>query len=308
MKHLAFLATLCVASIGFAQEITPITSFETASYLGEGSWLDDGGQSGIYASYTTFQSSGWTAIHYRDQKLYFTENVLSIDGNGFFTAIITDKTNQAHPTTYAGRGNCGSTLCLLVVEIANGMLYKTMTFDVNANTLHIFGGIYFNDGTPNVSWQESLALTPGHAAFANALKPTTSFTPNNYAGNGAWLVDDGTAGIYKSFVNVQNSGWTIAKFSNDNFNIYDHKLFIDQYGFYTVELIDASDLLNPTSYFGVGSCGQSECQMAVQISNGMVVKYIKFDQAASTMFFFGATYFNDGTPSVQWEGSSLLVP
>jgi|SRR5579871_1196342 len=148
--------------------INPITWFQDGSFLGEGYWLNDTGAQGSYATYVTFYGNGWNTVQYRDGSLYLYENVLTIDQWGFFTANVTVSTDPSNPVTYTGYGSCGTSTCQMTVALANGSLQKAWHFDCPNNAIHSVGAIYFNDGTPNIQWEDTILLIP----YINDLEQT----------------------------------------------------------------------------------------------------------------------------------------
>lgn len=319
MKRLVFaLASLfAIASVSKLQSVTPITAFQPGTYLGYGSWLADDGSNGDYSSLTTVTTNGWQTTQNRDGQLYFYESVLNIDANGFFTAQVTDNSDPNNPQNYTGYGNCGSTQCQLTVTLNNGTLQKSILINTSNNTVQIFAAIYYDDGTPDVQWEGLSALLPANAtaeemsALKDALKsvvPIEGFEPGNYAGAGSWLADDGTSGDFLSFLNMDYYGWTVAKFSLGNLYIHETWLLIDDNGFFTAYITDASDPANPVYYSGNGNCGSSQCLITVPLNNGILQKTIVFSADASSIYCYGAIYYNDGTPNKQFEGSSVILP
>jgi len=140
--------------------INPITYFPWANYLGQGDWLNDAGATGTFASYVTFYGNGWNTAQYRDGVIYLYESVLNIDQYGFFTAQVTDSSNPSNPINYTGYGNCGTTVCQMTVALSNGTLQKAWHFGASNNSIQSVGAIYFNDGTPNMQWEENIAVVP----------------------------------------------------------------------------------------------------------------------------------------------------
>ena len=141
-----------------------------------------------------------------------------------------------------------------------------------------------------------------------AISPIQSFTPGEYTGSGSWLADDGSAGDSSSFLELRSNGWTGVLLRNGALHIGDSVLNIDANGFFDVQVRDLSDLSNIAVYNGNGNCGTSQCQMTVNLSNGVLFKHMYLDAASNSIYCFGAIYYNDGTPNVQWESTSNLIP
>ena len=159
MKRIV-LSLALFAFAGFSQSISPITAFNSQDFLVNGAWLADDGSQGNYVSTVYFENDGWTTAQFRVGSLYIYENVLNFDANGFFSAQVTDASDPANPAYYGGFGNCGSSQCQMSVLLNNGVLQKSMVFDYVNNEFYGFGAIYFNDGTPNVQWEESAVALP----------------------------------------------------------------------------------------------------------------------------------------------------
>ena len=81
--------------------------------------------------------------------------------------------------------------------------------------------------------------------------------------------------------------------------IYEYLLDIDANGFFSAQVTDLSDLSSPVVYSGNGNCGSSQCQMSIALSNGVLQKSVIFN-ADGSLSCFGAIYYNDGTPNIQW--------
>jgi len=315
MKRIVFTSALLFAMTSAAQSITPITTFQPATYLGNGSWIADDGSTGSYSSYTTVDSNGWTTIQNRNGQLYFYETVVSIDANGFFTAAVTDNSDPNNPVNYVGEGNCGSLQCQLIVQLSNGTLQKSMVVDPSTSNVYVFASIYYVDGTPNVQWEGLGLPLPANATdkevramgeAAALINPITEFEPGNYLGTGAWLADDGSSGNFQTFVDMESDGWTSVKIVLGNLYIHETSVFFDENGFFSAFITDASDPSNPAYYFGNGNCGSSTCQLTVPLANGFLQTSTVFGE--DSIYSFGAVFYNDGTANIQFEGNSTLLP
>lgn len=145
------------------------------------------------------------------------------------------------------------------------------------------------------------------SAASMAITPITGFTERNYLGDGDWLSQDGNTGTFKTFIDFESDGWTVAKFSLGNLYVYETTAQIDSNGFLTATVNDVSDPSNVKYYSGYGNCGSTYCQFTVALDNGVMQKAIIFN-SDGTLENIGAIYFNDGTPNIQWEGSSVPLP
>ena len=139
MKNIALFAAI-FAGTAFSLAIEPITAFQPATYLVSGSSLVDGGKADNYASFITFQSNGWHVTQFRNNALYYYENVVDIDANGFFSIQLTDSSNASSPVVYNGQGNCGTAHDQYSVNLSNGVLHKTMIFDATMNLTRFLPG------------------------------------------------------------------------------------------------------------------------------------------------------------------------
>jgi hypothetical protein len=315
MKHIVFVAALLFTITGLANGINPITAFQPGTYLGYGAWLADDGAEGNFSNSTVVESNGWQTIQNRDGELYFYESVVDIDANGFFTAQVTDSSDPNNPVSYVGYGNCGTLQCQMTVALNNGTLQKSILVGPASSVIYVSAAIYFNDGTPNVQWEGSSVLIPANADDSGlekitdlSVEPITWFLPGNYVSEGNWLDDNGNSGSVQSFLNFDDSGWTAASFIAGNLKISETTLLIDENGFFLASVIDVSDPSNPIYYYGYGNCGTSLCQLTVELNNGILNKSLIFDEDGSLIYCFGAVNYNDGTPNVQFEGISYLLP
>lgn len=143
--------------------------------------------------------------------------------------------------------------------------------------------------------------------FSFAVTPITEFNPGKYVGGGTWLAQDGSFGDFKTFLVLDPSGWTVAKFIFGDLFVYETELFIDANGFLNAAVIDATDPDNLAFHTGYGNCGTNYCQLTVEIDNGVMQKTMVFNDDGS-IDCIGAVYYDDGTPNMQWEGSSKLLP
>jgi hypothetical protein len=156
-----FILAMCIlsTSASFAA-ISSLTSFPEGAYLGLGYWLSDNGNTGSYATRTALDGNEIITEIYANSTLSYYEDTLSIDANGFFSVSITDASDPQNPVSYTGSGNCGSSQCQMTVALSNGTLQKSIVFDFANNKISSYGAIYYNDGTPNVQWQDTSSLEP----------------------------------------------------------------------------------------------------------------------------------------------------
>lgn len=146
------------------------------------------------------------------------------------------------------------------------------------------------------------------AGFTAPIAPLQAFTPGEYSGAGVWLGDDGSSGDSSSFLELRENGWTSVQYRNGAQHIYVSAVNVDANGFFSAVVTDASDLDNIVVYNGNGNCGTSQCQMTVNLNNGVLQKSVHFDNANNLIYCYGAIYYNDGTPNVQWESVSRRLP
>jgi hypothetical protein len=141
----------------------------------------------------------------------------------------------------------------------------------------------------------------------SAISPITSFTAAQYEASGSTLDDAGNAGETTSFIEMDGNAWTIVQLRNDEMYFYEYAFTFDAYGFFTVVVSDVTDLDNPVNYNGNGNCGSAQCQMTVQLNNGVMQKNTVFN-ADGSVSCSGAIYYNDGTTNIQWEGQGSPIP
>jgi hypothetical protein len=157
MKNAVSLILL-YASFGFAQNIEPITSFNSGDYMGSGSMLGDDGSEGEYYSIINLNKNGWTQYVILENMLYIYEADLYIDDYGFLSVSATDQSNPHNNMDFQGGGYCGNNTCQITVELPNGSLVMQLSFKEDWSVIEMSGGTNYNDGSTNLQWHEKAYL------------------------------------------------------------------------------------------------------------------------------------------------------
>lgn len=142
----------------------------------------------------------------------------------------------------------------------------------------------------------------------SAITPITTFQSGTYLGSGSYRTSNGASGTYASYITLQNSGWNIIQFRNGALYFYASVLNIDENGFFTIQITDNSNPAQPVTSLGQGNCGSDRCQFNVNLNNGVFVKTIVFDSLNRLVHSSGAIRYNDGSPWVQMEEDTILLP
>jgi|GEM_PF-2628257 len=144
----------------YADSITPMLGFNPGHYIGSGASLADDGTALSFQGFLDLEYSSWTSVVFGLGNLKVAESSLFFDDYGFFFITITDASDPTNPVSYDGSGNCGSSQCQITIPLDNGIVQSNIVFSQDQSSIYAFGGAYFNDGTPNVQWEDSGILLP----------------------------------------------------------------------------------------------------------------------------------------------------
>jgi hypothetical protein len=145
-------------------------------------------------------------------------------------------------------------------------------------------------------------IEPGYA-----ITPITAFSQNSYLGQGNTLANNGQVGAFSSFVAFFNDGWESIYYFNEDLRLYETILDINSNGFFSAEIIDASNPFCPKVYNGSGYCGSAHCQLSIDLAVGTMQKTVFFNEGAHAVKTIGAIHFKNGS-KVQWEEYRSPIP
>ena len=159
MKHTIYLFAMLYSLANMSSAISPVTGFVEGNYAGEGTWLDQNSNRGKFSAFVVMRSNGWTLARFELNDLHIYKSTLTIDANGFLSAEMLDETDPQHPIYYPGYGHCGSNYCQMTIYLYNAKLWKKLSFNPD-KTISALGLIYYDDGSPNVQWEATIAPVP----------------------------------------------------------------------------------------------------------------------------------------------------
>jgi hypothetical protein len=149
-------------------------------------------------------------------------------------------------------------------------------------------------------------------AYGAYTAPITSFPEGSYLGMGTYITLDGTGDSFASYASITANAWQITQYRDGGIYVYDYNFTIDNYGFFSVEVVDNSDPSNPLTYNGNGYCESVQCHMEVDLNdNNTIEQTVTFHPGGTNIYVLGSIRPSDAgsneQPFVSWEETMVIV-